>query len=144
VLKQAKKYLSARQFQKVISLLEPKVLEYRDDFVFYKYLAFAYLYLGDYGGAEAYVRRARHLSSDDPEVGMALAALFLRRREFTKALQIWLEIRSQFPEHKGARRALELAKKPRPPKGTTSWILGNSRFSYRHCPGVSQFCPYYP
>jgi Flp pilus assembly protein TadD len=97
VLREAKKLLAARQFQKVISLLEPKVLEYREEFLFYKFLSFAYLYLGDYGGAEAYVRRARHLSADDPEVSMAMAALYLRRREFTKALQIWLEIRSQFP-----------------------------------------------
>jgi len=110
-LEKAYVLLGKRKFKSVIILLEPMVLEYRDNQRFYKTLSLAYLYIGDYGGAEPYVRRARQLGPEDPDVDMALAALYLRRREITKALQIWLEVRNRYLDYKKAKIALDLVKK---------------------------------
>ena len=53
-LQKARKWLAAGKYPKIISLLEPLVLEYRESFDFFFLLGTACLYVEDIGGAEAY------------------------------------------------------------------------------------------
>ena len=52
----ARKYLKKRQFSKVINLLEPHIMEYRQSFQFFYLLGVACLYQGDIGGCEEYFK----------------------------------------------------------------------------------------
>ena len=76
-LQRAHKYLSAGKYPKVISLLEPLVLEYKESFDFFFVLGTACLYVEDIGGAEAYYKSARRIRSENPDI-IINAILFLR------------------------------------------------------------------
>lgn len=109
-LKAAKKLLRARKFPKVITLLEPLVIDYRDSFQFHYLLGTACLYVGDNGGAEAYFKRARQLKMKDPDILAAQGALWLRRGEVSRAVEYYLEALDYNKSHRTARRGLRFIK----------------------------------
>jgi len=105
-LSKSTRLLRARRFSEVISLLEPQVFLHRENFTFYYNLGTACLYVGDFGGAFSYLQRAHQLSSRNPSVLIGLAAVHLRRRQVTEALQYWLQILDLEPRNAIAKRGL--------------------------------------
>jgi tetratricopeptide (TPR) repeat protein len=105
-LSKSTRLLRARRFSEVISLLEPQVFLYRDNFTFYYNLGTACLYVGDFGGAFSYLQRAQQLNDKNLSVLIGLAAIHLRRRQATEALQHWLSVLDQDPRNATAKRGL--------------------------------------
>ena len=92
VLAKAEKAFRSRKFSKVISLLEPMSIEYRDSFRFYYLLGVSCMYQNDFGGAESYLNRARRIKINSAELMVAQGALFLRRGEIARAVEYYLEV----------------------------------------------------
>ena len=109
-LSRSTRLLRARRFSEVISLLEPQVFLYRENFTFYYNLGTACLYVGDFGGAFSYLQRAQQLNSQNASVLIGLAAVHLRRRQATEALQYWLQILDHDPRNAVAKRGLALVR----------------------------------
>jgi tetratricopeptide (TPR) repeat protein len=114
-LVKASRLLRARRFSEVISLLEPQVFLYRENFGFYYLLGVACLYVGDYGGAHSYLQRAEQIRPGRVGVLLGLAAVNLRRREVPQALQHWLRVLDEEPGNRAARRGLELVRRTEDP-----------------------------
>ena len=109
-LSKSTRLLRARRFSEVISLLEPQVFLYRENFTFYYNLGTACLYVGDFGGAFSYLQRAHQLNGRNAPVLIGLAAVHLRRRQVTEALQHWLQILDHDPHNAIAKRGLALVR----------------------------------
>lgn len=122
-LRKAKKLLHLRQFPKVIALLEPLVIEYRDSFSFHYMLGTACLYVGDNGGAEAYFKRARQLRITDPDIIAAQGTLYLRRGEVSRAVEYYLEALQYDGSHREAKRGLRFIKRHSVPDEMSEIIM---------------------
>lgn len=122
-LKTAKKLLRARKFPKVIALLEPLVIEYRDSFSFHYLLGTACLYVGDNGGADAYFKRARQLKITNPDIIAAQGTLFLRRGDVSRAVEYYLEALEHNSNHRAAKRGLRFIKKHSNPEEMAEIVM---------------------
>ncbi len=109
-LSHAKRLFQAKNFGAVIKLLEPRIFKYRESFSFYYMLGTACLYLGDYGGALSYLRRAHQLRDEHIGTLLGLAALYLKKKDADEALRYWLRVVELDASNKRARRGLELLK----------------------------------
>lgn len=115
-LYKARKLLRAGKYPKVISLLEPIVLEYRESFDYFYLLGTACLYVEDIGGAEAYYKSARRIRSENADILKAQGALYLRLGNITRALEIYLHILDVAPGDKLANEALEFIRRNSDPE----------------------------
>lgn len=111
ILDSAKKYLKRREFSKVITLLEPHVIEYRDSFQFFYYLGISCLYIGDVQGAETYFRKARQIKINNVNLILAQAVLFLKRGAIDRALEYCLDALELEPDNSDAKKFLVLINK---------------------------------
>lgn len=105
-LRRAQRYFLDGHYSKVILLLEPLSLTYRDSHLFHYLLGASCLFTGDVGGAATYLRRAEQLNFRHADTLAALAAVYVRRGDTDKAVQLYLEILEREPENKFAQRAL--------------------------------------
>lgn len=115
-LQRAHKYLSAGKYPKVISLLEPLVLEYKESFDFFFVLGTACLYVEDIGGAEAYYKSARRIRSENPDILKAQGVLNLRLGNVTRALELYLHVLDLVPGDSVATEALEFIRRNSDPE----------------------------
>jgi tetratricopeptide (TPR) repeat protein len=111
VLQRARSAFFRKRYTEVITLLEPNVIHYRDNFQFYYLLGLACLHSGDIGGATSYFQRARQLRMRDPDLLAAQAALYLRRGETNQAVEYYLEALEYAPEHRISKKALHFIRK---------------------------------
>jgi hypothetical protein len=118
----AQKAYSAHKFSKVVSILEPLILEYRDSFSFYYLLGSSCLYLGDLGGAELYFKKARNIKMMNADLINAQAILFLKRGQTQKAVEYYLETLEYVPSNKIAQKALEFIRKNNDPSTLSTLI----------------------
>ncbi len=116
ILERAKRAFYRGKFNDVLTILEPNVLQYRDSFQFYYFLALACLHTGDIGGAQSYFQRARQIKMRDPDLLSAQAALFLRRGDTHQAVEYYLEALEYDPGHVLARRSLDFIRKKASPE----------------------------
>ncbi len=106
-LKKAYRYLRAGKNGKVVSLLEPKVPMFLENFQFYYILGVACLRNGDNGGADTYLKRAVQVDRHAVAPRLFLASLALRKKDTTEAVRIWLGILDIEPSCPQAKRGLE-------------------------------------
>lgn len=106
-LQQAEQAFKSRQFSKVISLLEPMVIEYKDSFRCWYLLGVSCMYLNDFGGAEAYLNKARRIKLNSTDLMVAQGALFLQRGEVARAVEYYLEALELSPNCEDAKKALK-------------------------------------
>ena len=106
----AEKAFRARNFSKVISLLEPQIIEYKENFRFYYLLGVSCMYRNDFGGAESYLSRARRIKLNSSDLMVAQAALFLYRGDIPRAVEYYLEVLGYAPSNKTAKKALKYIK----------------------------------
>ena len=106
-LQQAEQAFKSRQFSKVISLLEPMVIEYKDSFRCWYLLGVSCMYLNDFGGAEAYLNKARRIKLNSTDLMVAQGSLFLQRGEVARAVEYYLEALELSPNCEDAKKALK-------------------------------------
>ena len=104
LLDTARKYLKKREFLKVINLLEPHILEYRQSFQFYYILGVACLYQGDISGCEEYFQSARHIKMNDVNLILGQAVLFLKKFRIEKAIEYCVDAINLEPENPYAKK----------------------------------------
>ena len=105
-LKKAQVLFKRRKFSTVISMLEPRVIDYRDSFDFFYMLGVSCLYMGDMGAAKDYFHRCETIGGTNVPLMVAQAAMFLRRGDTNQAVETYLNILDYEPGNKIASRAM--------------------------------------
>ncbi|MDR2782990.1 MAG: tetratricopeptide repeat protein [Treponema sp.] len=133
LLTKSSRFLRQKKYAEAIRMLEPNVLLYRDSFKYHYILAMACLYSGDFGGAFTYFKRAREIKPRDPSALLGFAALYMRRRETDRALDLYLETLDIDPNNKTAKKALKIIRKYSGTDYLSDWIDAG-RFSRLYPP----------
>ncbi|MCL2294982.1 MAG: hypothetical protein FWC36_08985 [Spirochaetes bacterium] len=108
--KKAETHFKHGKYSDVIRLLEPEVYRYRENEKFYYYLGMSCLFLGDFSGANSYLRRALQIHPNSDQM-LGLAVVHLKHRQPTEAIRIWLDILDKDPENKCAKKSLDILRK---------------------------------
>ncbi|MCL2704904.1 MAG: tetratricopeptide repeat protein [Spirochaetaceae bacterium] len=106
-LTRAEKKFKQGNYSDVISLLQPEVFKYRENEEFYYYLGMSCLFLGDFNGANSYLRRALQIKPNSNQM-LGLAVIHLKHGNLSDAIKIWLDILDEDPENKYAKRSLDI------------------------------------
>ena len=109
-LKRAAKQFKHGKYSDVIRLLEPEVFKYRENERFYYYLGMSCLFLGDFSGANSYLRRALQINPNSNQM-LGLAVIHLKHGNPSEAIRIWLDILDKDPDNKYAKKSLDILKK---------------------------------
>jgi len=95
-------------FSECVSLLEPAILRYRSVPDFYRILGLSCVRSGDLQGGETYLLRCLQLDpADRLPVLQALAAVAVRKRDYSGAVKLLLEVLDEDPLSRVAKKALE-------------------------------------
>ncbi|MDR2757936.1 MAG: tetratricopeptide repeat protein [Spirochaetaceae bacterium] len=94
------------KFGEAIHNLENEAVRYQNSFIYYYVLGVLCLHAGDFGGALTYLKRAREVKFQDPQVLLGLAVLFLRRGDTDRALDLYLEVLDKDGHNRIAQKAL--------------------------------------
>jgi tetratricopeptide (TPR) repeat protein len=113
VLIKATRLLRRRRYNRVIKLLEPEVIRYRENFTYYYILALAYLHTGIFNYAFDYFKRAREVKGRERDITilLGLAVLYLRRGETKPAVSLYLKVQELNEHNWIARKALKVIRK---------------------------------
>ena len=110
-LKKAETLFRRRNYPELISLLEPRIFQFRENPRFYYLLGVSCIETGDLAGAQSYLSRAVQLEPEDTDAVLALAVVHWRKREPTDALRCWLEALELDPKNRKAKAGLALARR---------------------------------
>jgi tetratricopeptide (TPR) repeat protein len=126
-----------RKYIEAEKILEPEVLKYKESCAFYYTLGLCHLYAGNLSAAYDYLLGARKIKLLDPNVLLALGAIFIRRNETRKAISYYLDVQEIDPNNKIARKALALLKKYGGSDDLIAWVdSGKLRALYPKFPKV--------
>jgi hypothetical protein len=120
-----------KRFTALISLLEPQVFLFRENYQYYYLLGMSCLYSGDFSGADSYLQRARNLDRTTA-VLLGLALVALRRRRVEDALRTYLDVLDLEPNNRRAKQALQELRKIEDPEELADWF--ETRKAYRYLP----------
>jgi len=110
------------KFEAALRVLQPEVLRYERSFNYHYILGAVCLYAGDFGGALTYLRIAHELKSRNPLAILGLAALFLRRGDVSRAVDLYLEVLESEPKNRVAKKALRIIRKQAGTDAFSSWL----------------------
>jgi tetratricopeptide (TPR) repeat protein len=111
ILTRAARLARRRKYGEAIDTLLPEVVRYHDSFRYHYIMGACCLHSGDFSGAFDYFKRARDIKMRDPLVLLGLAALFLRRGQTDRALDLYLEVQDLDRNNSTVRRALGVIRK---------------------------------
>jgi hypothetical protein len=111
ILTRAARLARRRKYGEAIDSLLPEVVRYHDSFRYHYIMGVCCLHLGDFSSAFDYLKRARAIKMRDPSVLLGLAALFLRRGQTDRALDLYLEVQDLDQNNRTVRRALNIIRK---------------------------------
>jgi len=138
ILKKAVRLAKRRKYDESIKLLEAEVFQYRDSYGYCHILGLTCLYAGDFGGAFDYLNRAKNIKFKEPPTLLGLAALFLRREETDRALDLYLDIQDIDPKNKTVKKALKIIRKYGGTDQLSTWLAqGKLASLYPSLPRVS-------
>ncbi|MDR2069352.1 MAG: tetratricopeptide repeat protein [Spirochaetaceae bacterium] len=122
VLTRALRFARRGKFGEAIHNLENEVVRYHNSFMYYYMLGVLCLHAGDFGGALTYLKRAREIKIQDPQVLLGLAVLFLRRGDTDRALDLYLEVLDKDGHNRIAQKALNGIRKYSGTDAFSVWI----------------------
>jgi tetratricopeptide (TPR) repeat protein len=111
VLTKAVRLARKKKFTDAEQLLDGEVIRYRESYNFYYTLGLCYLKSGNIGAAHDHLLRAREIQLRNPNVLLALGALYLKRADTRNAIRYYLEVQEVDPKNKIAAKALSIIKK---------------------------------
>jgi tetratricopeptide (TPR) repeat protein len=123
ILKKALLLTKQKKYDESIKLLEAEIFRYQDSYGYYHILGLTCLYAGDFGGAFTYFTRAKNIKFREPPTLLGLAALFLRRGETDRALDLYLDVQDMDPKNRTARRALGVIRKYGGTDELNAWLV---------------------
>jgi len=110
-LRKANKWLASGRYTKVIHFLEPKVPIFIEDPLYYAILGRACMEAGTFKDAETYLSRGLQADPVNLYLMQLLAVNYLKRKDPSSAIRIWLEILDEYPQDKYAKKGLAKLKK---------------------------------
>jgi hypothetical protein len=122
ILTKAARFARRGRYEEAIKTLLPEVVRYHDSLRYHYLMGLSCLYSGDFGGAFTYLKRARDIKMRDPLVLLGLAALFLRRGETDRALDLYLEVQELDERNRIPKRALRIIRKYGASDELSAWI----------------------
>jgi len=138
ILKKAIRLAKRGKYDDSVKLLEAEVFRYRDSYIYCHILGLVCLYAGDFGGSFDYLNRAKKIKFKEPPTLLGLAALFLRREETDRALDIYLDVQDIDPKNNTAKKALKIIRKYGGTEEFGAWLArGKLASLYPSMPRVS-------
>ena len=122
VLKKALRLTRQKKYDESIKLLEAEIFRYQDSFSYYHILGLGCLYSGDFGGAFTYFTKAKNIKFREASVLLGLAALFLRRGETDRSLDLYLDVQDIDPKNRTAKRALKVIRQYGGTEALNAWL----------------------
>ncbi|MDR1587737.1 MAG: tetratricopeptide repeat protein [Treponema sp.] len=122
ILTKATRLARSGNYEGAIRTLEPEVNRYYGSFRYYYLLGVSCLYAGDFGGALTYFRLARDVKIRDPLAMLGLAALYLRRGETDKAVDLYLDVQELDEKNRTAKKALKVIRKYAGADTFSAWL----------------------
>ena len=122
ILTKAARLLRRGKYGETVRVLETEAVRYHGSFKYYYMLAVSCLRSGDWGGALTYFKRAREIKMRDPSALLGLAALFLRRGETDRAVDLYLEVQEVDPKNRIAKRALQVIRRNGGAEKISAWV----------------------
>ena len=122
ILQKALRLTGKGKYDESVKLLEAEVFRYQESYAYYHILGISCLYAGDFGGAFTYFAKAKNIKFREPSTLLGLAALFLRRGETDRALDLYLDIQDVDPKNSTARRALRVIRKYGGTEELNAWL----------------------
>lgn len=122
ILTRALRLARSGKFGEAIQKLESEVVRYHNSFIYFYILGVLCLHAGDFGGSLTYLKRAREVKMQDPQVLLGLAVLFLRRGDTDRALDLYLEVLDKDGHNRIARKALNGIRKYSGTDAFSLWI----------------------
>jgi tetratricopeptide (TPR) repeat protein len=122
ILSKASRLIRAGKYETALRTLEPEVTRYHGTFRYYYLMGSTCLRAGDYGGALIYFRLAHEANGREPLAVLGLAALYLRRGETSRALDLYIEALELKPNNRIAKKAMKLIRKHAGTDGLTAWL----------------------
>ncbi|GHV84144.1 hypothetical protein AGMMS50212_14840 [Spirochaetia bacterium] len=137
VLNRAVRLAKKGKYTDAAELLEGAVLNYRESYTFCYTLGLCYLNSGNYTAAHDILLRARELKMRDPNVLLALAALYVRRADTSRALSYYLEVKDMDNNNRIVKKALQVLKMYGGSDDLIAWIeAGKLKKLFPNFPGV--------
>jgi len=110
-LEEAEALYHRRRWAELIGLLEPMSGVYRENARFSVLLGSAYLHKDDIGGAFSCFRRAQSLDYKNDDASLGLAAVYIKRGDSDKAVQLYIEMLERKPRDAKAHMGLNYLRK---------------------------------
>lgn len=108
ILADAERLFKNHKWHRVIEILEPLTEVYHENKRFQYILGISFLYCGDIGSAYSALRRAQSIDFRDKDVLLALAAVYIKRGNTEKAIQLYIDILDRYPNCTKAKKSMEL------------------------------------
>jgi tetratricopeptide (TPR) repeat protein len=122
ILTKATRLARRGKYGDAINTLLPEVVRYHDSFRYHYIMGVCHLHAGDFTGAREYLKRARDLKMRDPLVLLGMAALFVRRGQTDRALDLYLEVQDLDGGNKTARKALGVLRRYSGSEELADWL----------------------
>lgn len=110
-LQKAEKLLRQKKYKQALDFLVPKITLFLESPLFYYYMGQACFFTGAIGDARLYLNKCLQLEKNSERAELLIAAVYLKSRKTTEAVQIWLDILDREPTHKIAKRGLNIVRK---------------------------------
>ncbi|MDR0910812.1 MAG: hypothetical protein LBM77_13735 [Spirochaetaceae bacterium] len=111
-LRKAVRLIKQGKASKAVDLLKYNHSLYHSSISYYYITAMACMYCQDFGEAHSYLREGSQLKQKEPHLQAALACLYLRHRDYKRAVELYLELSEMPDADKGlqnlATRALQI------------------------------------
>jgi len=135
ILTKASRLARAGRYEAALRVLQPEVLRYDRSFNYHYLLGAVCLHAGDFGGALTYLRIAHELKHRNPLAILGLAALFLRRGDISRAVDLYLEVLEFDPGNRIAKKALRIIRRQAGTETFSIWLeAGKLSSLYPHIP----------
>ena len=122
ILSKASRLSRSGKFEAALRVLEPEVNRYHGSFRYYYLAGATCLYAGDFGGALTYFRLAHETKSRDPLALLGLGALYLRRSETDRAVNLYLDVLEIDPNNRIAKKAMKIIRRQAGTEAFTTWL----------------------
>jgi len=122
ILTKASRLARAGKYEVALRVLQPEVFRYDRSFNYHYLLGTVCLHAGDFGGALTYLRIAHELKHRNPLAILGLAALFLRRGDISRAVDLYLEVLEFDPNNRIAKKALKIIRRQAGTETFSVWL----------------------
>jgi hypothetical protein len=117
-----KPFCKKKHAGRAIALLTPEVVTYHDSWLYRYCLGAAYTRISDFGNAFTWFNDAWRLNKDEWRIEAGLAALFLRRGDRRRAVNLYLDVQRRVPKNRFAKLGLKVLRTRMTPESLNAWV----------------------